>query len=856
MKKQINIKKIVSLLLLICIIFSNISNVLAVSIGESIDIICLRDCEEHINYRADNGNVGSVTTSFVGYYKNGQFYPAYCLEVKKTGASSNLSYAVSVDSALSNDAVYRVLLKGYPYTSWQDMGLESEDDAFVATKQAIYAVLDGRDTNRYTARDDRGQKIVDKIKELTDFGRNGTVTPQQSIINVNAISEAGIDNIDNKYISQTFVANAEVSAKNIEIQLNTKQAPEGTLLTDSNNNQKATFSEGEQFKILVPRNKIVSDIKIDFALRAEVKTYPAFYCNAPNETLQDYAIVSDPFTLATTQKTMTYSPDGKIEILKIANKDSSITGIKENEPLSGAKFKLEGIDVDIEKEATTDKDGKIVFDNLPIGKYKITEIESPEYYLMTKDTVYEVELEHDGDNKKVTFENTPVEIKVDIDKTSNKTEAQGNEMVTYYVDNIKNLSNVKLDNFTVTDDLPNEVRIQSVETGTYNEDLKYSVTYSTNKKDNVKLQDNLSTKVNNKIDFTKIKLENDEYITSYSLNFGTVKIGFSNSSKMNVVAKVVTGLADESKFVNNVKVSGTYLEKKTEDNDDVPVEVYENVLKINKVTKEYNQYTEKDAGTKINAVFELLDENKEFLATLDIKNSEEFIYKYLETGKTYYLKEISTDPYYVINKDLVEFKFTENGQTIDLKIENDNVNLVVDVEKEGPTEAEKNEIITYDFNNIGNFSNLEVSNFIWGDKLPRQVTLQKLETGTWNEELIYKVQYITNRNTNWTDLGEYSSIENNTIDFSSIELNDEEYIKEFRLLFGQVKSGFTEVESPKIYAKVNEDVQNNKIFVNKTYVTADYEETQLRADDNSHTVVYTKEDINKEIELPKTGLDY
>ena len=49
-------------------------------------------------------------------------------------------------------------------------------------------------------------------------------------------------------------------------------------------------------------------------------------------------------------------------------------------------------------------------------------------------------------------------------------------------------------------------------------------------------------------------------------------------------------------------------------------------------------------------------------------------------------------------------------------------------------------------------------------------------------------------------------------------------------------------------------MQNNKIFVNKTYVTADYYETKLEEKDDAHTVVYTKTpDIDKE--LPKTGMD-
>ena len=49
-------------------------------------------------------------------------------------------------------------------------------------------------------------------------------------------------------------------------------------------------------------------------------------------------------------------------------------------------------------------------------------------------------------------------------------------------------------------------------------------------------------------------------------------------------------------------------------------------------------------------------------------------------------------------------------------------------------------------------------------------------------------------------------------------------------------------------------MQNNKIFVNKTYVTADYQTTKLEVKDDALTIVYTKTaDIDKE--LPKTGMD-
>ena len=87
-----------------------------------------------------------------------------------------------------------------------------------------------------------------------------------------------------------------------------------------------------------------------------------------------------------------------------------------------------------------------------------------------------------------------------------------------------------------------------------------------------------------------------------------------------------------------------------------------------------------------------------------------------------------------------------------------------------------------------------------------------------------------------------------------MNLPEGEYVKEFRFIFGEVKEGFQEVENPKVNAKVNEGLANNKIFVNDTYVTATYVETELKAEDDAHTIVYKKVDIDKDL-LPKTGID-
>ena len=753
----------------------------------------------------------------------------------------------------NNQMVWRVLLNGFPYKTPAEMGVPDERSAFAVTKQAVYAVLDGRDTSRYSGVDEIGNQMADAVRRLVDIGRNGTQTYQDPVINVSSISPAGVDSIDSNYISQTFNVSSEVNMKDINVILDTFSAPTGTKVTDINNNERTNFDKGENFKVLVPRENIKDEITVQFTLSGQCETYPILFGKAPNDNVQDYVLTTDPFVVSTAKSQMNYKPSVDIEIDKISSGESEITGKGEGEPLEGAKFNVKSEDGSFNQDYYTDANGKITLSNMDIQKYIITELESAKYYLLNKDTQVEVTPEHDGDDQKVVFENTPVDIEVNVDKDSDKEEVQGNEILTYTIDNIKNLSNVPLDNFTLTDDLPDEVRLQKLQTGTYNEDLKYSVYYSTNKRENIKLQDNLSTKVNNEIDFTNLELAKDEYVTQFQLKFGTVKIGFSNVEEMTVTTKAIEGLEKDSVFENNVNVEGTYIDVPTEDEDDVPTKVYENVLKVTKVSKEYNQYTELEKGSKINATFEILDENKNHVETVKTTDGE-FTYKYLETGKQYFLKELSVDDYYVISEDLIPFKFEENGQTIEITVENDNVNLVVDVEKNGPTQAKQGDIITYDFNHVGNFSNVPISDFIFGDKLPRQVRIQSITTGTWNEELTYKIQYITNQNTNWAYIGEdYNTNENYTVDFTNLNLQDGEYVTEYRLVFGDVKEGFREEEKPTATVKINEDLANNKIIVNDCYVNGKYVDTPLEDEDDAHTIVYTPEE-NKEVELPKTGM--
>lgn len=102
-------------------------------------------------------------------------------------------------------------------------------------------------------------------------------------------------------------------------------------------------------------------------------------------------------------------------------------------------------------------------------------------------------------------------------------------------------------------------------TGTWNQDLKYSVYYKTNKSQKyVLFKDNLKTTENNELDFTIVKLAKDEYITEVYYDFGKVDVGFKERLSPTMKCKTFESLQDGDKFTNYTKTIGTYFDIRKE----------------------------------------------------------------------------------------------------------------------------------------------------------------------------------------------------------------------------------------------------------------------------------------------------
>jgi hypothetical protein len=96
----------------------------------------------------------------------------------------------------------------------------------------------------------------------------------------------------------------------------TGTAPDGTKITDLNNNPKTVFQAGEKFKVLIPANQISNATgSFEIGVTGQLKTNAVIYGISYDTTLQDFAVTRDPFDFQNTSATVLYSTQNTFVLL-------------------------------------------------------------------------------------------------------------------------------------------------------------------------------------------------------------------------------------------------------------------------------------------------------------------------------------------------------------------------------------------------------------------------------------------------------------------------------------------------------------------------------------------------------------
>ena len=559
-------------------------------------------------------------------------------------------------------------------------------------------------------------------------------------------------------------------------------------------------------------------------------------------------------------------PLGGLRIVKL----DSIT----HKPLEGVEFKVTYADGSFVPDKNgqissngiyrTDKNGEVLISGL-IGTFVVTETKTLSGYIIDENTRSQTVVINPNDLQTVTFYNAP---------------SGGLQIIKSDKDSGKRIAGVKFEIRkmngeiigTFTTDSTGVIYLPEAESGWYTvTELEAASGYlldTTQHRIEVKDGQTATLEITNHKS-SRILLHKVDKATGKGI-YGAVFLLYD--SNRNPIGEYVTdqdgyiyadeGLADGRYYLREIKAAPGYVldpELKTiyvRYGSTTEIEWSNTAecgqIQIIKKSADDNATNGLPAGTLLEgAVFEIYDKAGNVVDTIKSDRNGRAVSKTLPLSR-YTVREIKAPANYSINPTVMTAYLEFNGQIVTFEVQNTSVSTGVSIKKTGPVQAVPGQPIRYVFSQIKNSSNVSLNSFYWRDQLPAQVMLSKIVTGSYNQPLSYKVVYKTNLS------GDYRTLADN-LSTSKVYVLDarpavlglaaNERVTEVMFVFGNVKAGFAQVETPYIYAAARSGLANNSGIVNVADVGGLYNGQWIQAVSRWLTTVYTKTTVK----LPKTG---
>ena len=250
---------------------------------------------------------------------------------------------------------------------------------------------------------------------------------------------------------------------------------------------------------------------------------------------------------------------GQIQITKRSADYNPTNGLPAGTLLEGAVFEITDKAGNVVDTIRTNNRGLAVSKRLPLSRYFVREVKAPEHYGISEKelTVY---LEHEGQIVRIEVQDSNLLTGISIKKTG-PMQAVPSQPIRYVFSEIKNSSTTTLNSFYWRDQLPAQVTLSKIVTGSYNQPLSYKVVYKTNLSGDYRtLADNLSTSKVYVLDARPavLGLAANERVTEVMFVFGIVPAGFAQVETPYIYATARSGLANSSGIVNVADAGGLY----------------------------------------------------------------------------------------------------------------------------------------------------------------------------------------------------------------------------------------------------------------------------------------------------------
>lgn len=229
--KMKNRIKLIGIIIIIMIVIS--TNVKAFTLNQNARVSVIFDDKMPYHYEAEE-KVNYKQLTYDGH------------EVYTLDKNNDLVIGLMTDiQTYEEEVCQRILENGYPAKTYQELGLDNEQEAYFATQEAIYAYFEHRDMDKYIIENEKGERILQVARQILEIAKK---------------EEANFTPLDKEW--KDYEVDTDFMYKQYKVFLNNKIESADITIEDSSNveirSQDNTIisnvKNGDIVKIVVPRS--------------------------------------------------------------------------------------------------------------------------------------------------------------------------------------------------------------------------------------------------------------------------------------------------------------------------------------------------------------------------------------------------------------------------------------------------------------------------------------------------------------------------------------------------------------------------------------------------------------------------
>ena len=372
------------------------------SVTRKITVVKGKDIND-IQYKGSN----VLHSSAWWYDDDGTKHPAFCVDPKLAGPGEIAAgkYDVNVTGAETNEKIAAILNNSIPYKTYQELGVANEEEAYAATKAAIWCVIG---VSNYTNKDLWDNPAKPKVKalfnKLVNLALNNPEPVKQAVYGSAKVDQKPVK--DGDYYYQRFkIAETSNSGKSVQkytVKL-TGDYPKGTKITDEGGAEKNSFKGDEFFAIRIPKSAVPANGNVEANVEITATLFSNVILigkplNGLDSKVQDMEIampyqnvvIKTKMEIGNKDDTSDPPASGKLTVIKLDARDNAT-------PLAGVTFDCYNSNGQLVDTGTTDKSGKWIPKISKAGTYTVIERSTNNKYQLTEPTTLVITVPTDND---------------------------------------------------------------------------------------------------------------------------------------------------------------------------------------------------------------------------------------------------------------------------------------------------------------------------------------------------------------------------------------------------------------------------------------------------------------------------